>query len=142
MNKLTIVGILVIGFFIFPSVTEENVSTEGRLEIISPSECVSSKKQIDNCSKLLNINLNNNCFVEEEFRFEFSSNTHIEFLTIQSNIDELQILKVEIDNIKTEHFFENNLFWLDINKNVNKLKINFENVCEIISLDFYGRIKE
>ena len=40
MNKLIIVGILLIGFFIIPSVVEENNSIEGRLEIVSPTKCI------------------------------------------------------------------------------------------------------
>ena len=139
MNKLIIIGTLIFGVFILPSIVEENDSIEGRLEIISPKECISSKKYSDSCSKLLN--LNSNCFDDEEFKFEFISNTHIEFLTIESDIKELQKLQIEIDNIKTEHIFENEIFWLDINKNVTNLNISFENICGINSLEFYGRMK-
>ena len=139
MNKLIIIGTLMFGVFILPSIVEENDSIEGRLEIISPKECVGSKKYADSCSKLLN--LNSNCFDDEEFKFEFISNTHIEFLTVESDIKDLRKLKIEIDNIKTEHIFENEIFWLDINKNVTNLKISFENICGINSLEFYGRMK-
>ena len=140
MNKLIIVGILVIGFFIFPSVTEENDSIEGRLEIISPTKCINLENEIDDCEKHLVFSSQNQiCNVENSYLFNFERDTLIEFLVIESDKRNEQLVHLVINNISTEYKIVDGFLWVDLNYKIRDIKIIYRNICEISSLTFYGR---
>ena len=93
MNKLIIIGILVTGFFTFPLVVEENDSTDGRLEIVSPTKCINLENKFDDCDKLLAFNGENQiCNVENSYLFSFEKNTIIEFFTIESEFTSKKVI--------------------------------------------------
>ena len=142
MNKLIIVGILVIGFFVFPPSVEENDSTEGRLEIISPTKCINSENKFDNCEKLLAFNSQNQiCNVENSYLFSFEKNTIIEFFTIESESVTKKVIKYKYNNSETiELEFVSDLVWVDIGEYVESIEIYLINICNIQNLHFYGRV--
>ena len=140
MNKLIIVGILVIGFFIFPSVTEENDSIEGRLEIISPTKCINLENEIDDCEKHLVFSSQNQiCNVENSYLFNFEKDTLIEFLVIESDKRNEQLVHLVINNSSTVYKIVDGFLWVDLNYKIKDIKIIYRNICEISSLTFYGR---
>ena len=142
MNKLIIVGILVIGFFIFPSFVEENDSIEGRLEIVSPTKCINSENKFDNCEKLLAFNSQNQiCNVENSYLFSFEKNTIIEFFTVESELITKKVIKYKYNDSETiELEFVSDLVWVDIGEYVESIEIYLINICNIQNLHFYGRV--
>ena len=142
MNKLIIVGILVIGFFIFPSLVEENDSNEGRLEIISPTKCINSENKFDDCEKLLAFNSQNQiCNVENSYLFSFEKNTIIEFFTVESVSATKKVIKYKYNNSEIiELKFASDLVWVDIGEYVESMEIYLINICNIQNLHFYGRV--
>ena len=142
MNKLIIVGILVIGFLVLPPSVEENDSTEGRLEIISPTKCINSENKLDNCEKLLAFNSQNQiCNVENSYLFSFEKNTIIEFFTIESESVTKKVIKYKYNNSETiELEFVSDLVWVDIGEYVESIEIYLINICNIQNLHFYGRV--
>ena len=140
MNKLIIVGILVIGFFIFPSFVEENDSIEGRLEIVSPTKCINSENKFVDCEKLLAFNSQNQiCNVENSYLLSFEKDTLIEFLVIESDNRNEQLVHIVINNTSTEYKIVDGFLWVDLNYKIKDIKIIYRNICEISSLTFYGR---
>jgi len=141
MNKLIIVGILVIGFFIFPSFVEENDSIEGRLEIVSPTKCINSENKLDNCEKLLAFNSQNQiCNVENSYLFSFEKNTIIEFFTIESEFTSKKVIIYKYDNSELiELEFVDDLVWVDVGEYVEDIELYFTNICDFQDLLFYGR---
>ena len=140
MNKLIIVGILLIGFFIFPSVVQENDSTEGRLEIISPTKCINSENKLDNCEKLLAFNSQNQiCNVENSYLFSFEKDTLVEFLVIESDKRNEQLVHLVINNSSTVYKIVDGFLWVDLNYEVKEVKLTSEYFCEYESITFYGR---
>ena len=141
MNKLIIVGILVIGFFIFPSVTEENDSIEGRLEIISPTKCINLENEIDDCEKHLVFSSQNQiCNVENSYLFSFEKNTIIEFFTIESEFTSKKVIIYKYDNSELiELEFVDDLVWVDVGEYVEDIELYFTNICDFQDLLFYGR---
>ena len=144
MNKLIIVGILVIGFFIFPSFVEENDSIEGRLEIVSPTKCINSENKFVDCEKLLAFNSQNQiCNVENSYIFSFEKNTIIEFFTVESELITKKVIKYKYNDSETiELEFVSDLVWVDIGKNVGNIEFSFSNMCNFKKLSFYGRVKK
>ena len=140
MNKLIIVGILLIGFFIFPSVVEENDSIEGRLEIISPTKCINLENKIDDCEKHLVFNSQNQiCNVENSYLFSFEKDTLIEFLVIESDKRNEQLVHLVINNSSTVYKIVNGFLWVDLNYEVKEVKLTSEYFCEFEFITFYGR---
>ena len=144
MNKLIIVGILVIGFFIFPSSVEENDSIEGRLEIISPTKCINLENRVNDCEKLLAFNGQNQiCNVENSYLFSFEKNTIVEFFTVESESAIKKVIKYTYKNSETTELeFASDLVWVDIGKNVETIEFSFSNMCIFKKLSFYGRVKK
>ena len=142
MNKLIIVGILVIGFFIFPSVTEENDSIEGRLEIISPTKCINLENKVDDCEKQLALNSQNEiCNVENSYLFNFEKNTIIEFFTVELESSTKNVIKYKYnDNETIELKYVTDLVWVDIGEYVESIHIYLINICNLQNLHFYGRV--
>ena len=140
MNKLIVVGILVIGFFIFPSSVEENDSIEGRLEIVSPTKCINLENNVDDCEKYLFFNSQNQiCNVKNSYLLSFERDTLIEFLVIESDKRNEQLVHLVINNISTEYKIVDGFLWVDLNYKIKDIKIIYRNICEISSLTFYGR---
>ena len=141
MNKLIIVGILVIGFFIFPSVVDENDSIEGRLEIVSPTKCINLENKFDDCDKLLAFNGENQiCNVENSYLFSFEKNTIIEFFTIESEFTSKKVIIYKYDNSELiELEFVDDLVWVDVGEYVEDIELYFTNICDFQDLLFYGR---
>jgi len=141
MNKLIIVGILVIGFFIFPSFVEENDSIEGRLEIVSPTKCINLENKFDDCDKLLAFNGENQiCNVENSYLFSFEKNTIIEFFTIESEFTSKKVIIYKYDNSELiELEFVDDLVWVDVGEYVDDIELYFTNICDFQDLLFYGR---
>ena len=141
MNKLIIVGILVIGFFIFPSFVEENDSIEGKLEIVSPTKCINLENKFDDCDKLLAFNGQNQiCNVENSYLFSFEKNTIIEFFTIESEFTSKKVIIYKYDNSELiELEFVDDLVWVDVGEYVEDIELYFTNICDFQDLLFYGR---
>ena len=144
MNKLIIVGILVVGFYIFPLLDEKNDSIEGRLEIISPTKCINLENKIDDCEKHLVFNSQNQiCNVENSYIFSFEKNTIIEFFTVESELITKKVIKYKYNDSETiELEFVSDLVWVDIGKNVGTIEFSFSNMCNFKKLSFYGRVKK
>ena len=142
MNKLKIVGILVIGFFIFPSLGEENDSIEGRLEIITPTKCINLENKVDDCEKLLTFKSQNHiCNIENSYLLSFEENTLIEFLVIESNKNNEQLINLVINNTHTEYKIVDGFLWIDLNYELNEINLISKYFCEYESITFYGKAK-
>ena len=140
MNKLIIVGILVVGFYIFPLLDEKNDSIEGRLEIISPTKCINLENKIDDCEKHLVFNSQNQiCNVENSYLFSFEKDTLIEFLVIESDKRNEQLVHLVINNSSTVYKIVDGFLWVDLNYEVKEVKLTSEYFCEYESITFYGR---
>ena len=140
MNKLIIVGILVVGFYIFPLLDEKNDSIEGRLEIISPTKCINLENKIDDCEKHLVFNSQNQiCNVENSYLFSFEKDTLIEFLVIESDKRNEQLVHLVINNSSTVYKIIDGFLWVDLNYEVKEVKLTSEYFCEYESITFYGR---
>ena len=142
MNKLIIVGILVIGFFIFPSLGEENDSIEGRLEIITPTKCINLENKVDDCEKLLTFKSQNHiCNIENSYLLSFEKNTIIEFFTVESESATKKVIKYKYNNSETTELeFASDLVWVDIGEYVGSIQIYLINICNLQNLQFYGRV--
>jgi len=140
MNKLIIVGILVVGFYIFPLLDEKNDSIEGRLEIISPTKCINLENKIDDCEKYLVFNSQNQiCNVENSYLFSFVKDTLIEFLVIESDKRNEQLVHLVINNSSTVYKIVDGFLWVDLNYEVKEVKLTSEYFCEFELITFYGR---
>lgn len=140
MNKLIIVGILLIGFFIFPSVVEENDSIEGRLEIVSPTKCINLENNVDDCEKYPFFNSQNQiCNVENSYLLSFEKDTLIEFLIIESDKGNEQLVRLLINNKPTEYKIVDGFLWVDLNYKFKEIKLISKYFCEYESITFYGR---
>jgi len=140
MNKLIIVGILVVGFYIFPLLDEKNDSIEGRLEIISPTKCINLENKIDDCEKYLVFNSQNQiCNVENSYLFSFVKDTLIEFLVIESDKRNEQLVHLVINNSSTVYKIVDGFLWVDLNYEVKEVKLTSEYFCEFEFITFYGR---
>jgi len=140
MNKLIIVGILVVGFYIFPLLDEKNDSIEGRLEIISPTKCINLENKIDDCEKHLVFNSQNQiCNVENSYLFSFEKDTLIEFLVIESDKRNEQLVHLVINNSSTVYKIVDGFLWVDLNYEVKEVKLTSEYFCEFELITFYGR---
>ena len=140
MNKLIIVGILLIGFFIFPSVVEENDSIEGKLEIVSPTKCINLENNVDDCEKYPFFNSQNQiCNVENSYSLSFEKDTLIEFLVIESDKGNEQLVHLVINNKPTEYKIVDGFLWVDLNYEVKEVKLTSEYFCEFEFITFYGR---
>ena len=140
MNKLIIVGILVVGFYIFPLLDEKNDSIEGRLEIISPTKCINLENKIDDCVKHLVFNSQNQiCNVENSNLFIFEKDTLIEFLVIESDKRNEQLVHLVINNSSTVYKIVDGFLWVDLNYEVKEVKLTSEYFCEFELITFYGR---
>ena len=140
MNKLIIVGILVVGFYIFPLLDEKNDSIEGRLEIISPTKCINLENKIDDCEKHLVFNSQNQiCNVENSYLFSFVKDTLIEFLVIESDKRNEQLVHLVINNSSTVYKIVDGFLWVDLNYEVKEVKLTSEYFCEFELITFYGR---
>ena len=140
MNKLIIVGILVVGFYIFPLLDEKNDSIEGRLEIISPTKCINLENKIDDCEKHLVFNSQNQiCNVENSYLFSFEKDTLIEFLVIESDKRNEQLVHLVINNSSTVYKIVDGFLWVDLNYEVKEVKLTSEYFCEFEFITFYGR---
>ena len=140
MNKLIIVGILLVGFYIFPLLDENNDSIEGRLEIISPTKCINLENKIDDCEKHLVFNSQNQiCNVENSYLFSFEKDTLIEFLVIESDKRNEQLVHLVINNSSTVYKIVDGFLWVDLNYEVKEVKLTSEYFCEFEFITFYGR---
>jgi len=140
MNKLIIVGILVVGFYIFPLLDKKNDSIEGRLEIISPTKCINLENKIDDCEKYLVFNSQNQiCNVENSYLFSFVKDTLIEFLVIESDKRNEQLVHLVINNSSTVYKIVDGFLWVDLNYEVKEVKLTSEYFCEFELITFYGR---
>ena len=140
MNKLIIVGILVVGFYIFPLLDEKNDSIEGRLEIISPTKCINLENKIDDCEKHLVFNSQNQiCNVENSNLFIFEKDTLIEFLVIESDKRNEQLVHLVINNSSSVYKIVDGFLWVDLNYEVKEVKLTSEYFCEFELITFYGR---
>jgi len=140
MNKLIIVGILVVGFYIFPLLDKKNDSIEGRLEIISPTKCINLENKIDDCEKHLVFNSQNQiCNVENSYLFSFEKDTLIEFLVIESDKRNEQLVHLVINNSSTVYKIVDGFLWVDLNYEVKEVKLTSEYFCEFEFITFYGR---
>ena len=140
MNKLIIVGILVVGFYIFPLLDEKNDSIEGRLEIISPTKCINLENKIDDCEKHLVFNSQNQiCNVENSYLFSFVKDTLIEFLVIESDKRNEQLVHLVINNSSSVYKIVDGFLWVDLNYEVKEVKLTSEYFCEFELITFYGR---
>lgn len=140
MNKLIIVGILVVGFYIFPLLDEKNDSIEGRLEIISPTKFINLENKIDDCEKHLVFNSQNQiCNVENSYLFSFEKDTLIEFLVIESDKRNEQLVHLVINNSSTVYKIVDGFLWVDLNYEVKEVKLTSEYFCEFELITFYGR---
>ena len=140
MNKLIIVGILVVGFYIFPLLDEKNDSIEGSLEIISPTKCINLENKIDDCEKHLVFNSQNQiCNVENSYLFSFEKDTLIEFLVIESDKRNEQLVHLVINNSSTVYKIVDGFLWVDLNYEVKEVKLTSEYFCEFELITFYGR---
>jgi len=140
MNKLIIVGILVVGFYIFPLLDEKNDSIEGRLEIISPTKCINLENKIDDCEKYLVFNSQNQiCNVENSYLFSFVKDTLIEFLVIESDKRNEQLVHLVINNSSSVYKIVDGFLWVDLNYEVKEVKLTSEYFCEFELITFYGR---
>ena len=140
MNKLIIVGILVVGFYIFPLLDEKNDSIEGRLEIISPTKCINLENKIDDCEKYLVFNSQNQiCNVENSYLFSFVKDTLIEFLVIESDKRNEQLVHLVINNSSSVYKIVDGFLWVDLNYEVKEVKLTSEYFCEFEFITFYGR---
>ena len=142
MNKLIIVGILVIGFFVFPPSVEENDSTEGRLEIISPTKCINLENKVDNCEKLLAFNSQNQiCNKENSYLLIFEQDTLVEFFTIESESASKNVIKYKYGNSELiELELSSDLIWVDVGEYVEDIELYFTTICDFQDLLFYGRV--
>jgi len=140
MNKLIIVGILVVGFYIFPLLDKKNDSIEGRLEIISPTKCINLENKIDDCEKYQFFNSQNQiCNVENSYLFSFVKDTLIEFLVIESDKRNEQLVHLVINNSSTVYKIVDGFLWVDLNYEVKEVKLTSEYFCEFEFITFYGR---
>lgn len=140
MNKLIIIGILVVGFYIFPLLDEKNDSIEGRLEIISPTKCINLENKIDDCEKHLVFNSQNQiCNVENSYLFSFEKDTLIEFLVIESDKRNEQLVHLVINNSSIVYKIVDGFLWVDLNYEVKEVKLTSEYFCEFELITFYGR---
>ena len=140
MNKLIIVGILVVGFYIFPLLDKKNDSIEGRLEIISPTKCINLENKIDDCEKYLVFNSQNQiCNVENSYLFSFVKDTLIEFLVIESDKRNEQLVHLVINNSSSVYKIVDGFLWVDLNYEVKEVKLTSEYFCEFELITFYGR---
>ena len=140
MNKLIIVGILVVGFYIFPLLDKKNDSIEERLEIISPTKCINLENKIDDCEKYLVFNSQNQiCNVENSYLFSFVKDTLIEFLVIESDKRNEQLVHLVINNSSTVYKIVDGFLWVDLNYEVKEVKLTSEYFCEFELITFYGR---
>jgi len=140
MNKLIIIRILVIGFFIFQLIGSENNLSEGRLEIIYPELCINLDNQINDCNQLLfKKSSSQTCIEKKSIRYKFENDTLIEFLVFESNSNTDQSLDILIDNVSINHKVIEGFLWADINYKTKDTVVIFNNICDGGSLTFYGR---
>jgi hypothetical protein len=140
MNKLIVVGILVIGFFIFPSSVQENDSIEGRLEIVSPTKCINLGNNVDDCEKYPFFNSQNQiCNIDNSYLLSFEKDTLIEFLVIESDKRNEQFVHIVINNTSTEYKIVDGFLWVDINYELKEISLISKYFCEYESITFYGR---
>ena len=140
MNKLIIVVILVIGFFIFPSFVEENDSIDGRLEIVSPTKCINLGNNVDDCEKYPFFNSQNQiCNIDNSYLLSFEKDTLIEFLVIESDNRNEQLVHIVINNTSTEYKIVDGFLWVDINYELKEISLISNYFCEYESITFYGR---
>jgi len=140
MNKLIIVGIVVIGFFIFQPVVDENDSIEGRLETISPTKCINLESNVDDCEKhLVFYSQNQICNKENSYLLSFEKDKLIEFLVIESENRNVQLVHLVINNTSSEYRIVDGFLWVDLNYEVKEVKLTSKYFCEFESITFYGR---
>ena len=142
MNKLIIVGLLVVGFYIFPLLDEKNDSIEGRLEIISPTKCINLENKVDNCEKLLAFNSQNQiCNKENSYLLIFEQDTLVEFFTIESESASKNVIKYKYGNSELiELELSSDLIWVDVGEYVEDIELYFTTICDFQDLLFYGRV--
>ena len=75
--------------------------------------------------------------VRQKWRFE--KDKLIEFLVIESENRNVQLVHLVINNTSSEYRIVDGFLWVDLNYEVKEVKLTSKYFCEFESITFYGR---